>query len=245
MDGTFVTKTEEKGRKAGEEEKGNKKGKKIGSKTRKERKEKSAVDSIAFIPRRKDSEEWCGGEKWRKTKGREKRGARKRRLGRWKRAVKGKKRGGKGRKKGGKGRGEKEKGAWRVCIFFFLFFFFIHLTITHRSYSLQTGGEGGQGASVDYEDVALFSDEKKYVALIKSDADSERNYGGCATRWVHLGPRVFTEQPVFRLFLFPFSVSLPPSRGLFPISRFACRDFGKIVTRFFRDYSRPRVVLVP
>lgn len=124
MDGTFVTKTEEKGRKAGEEEKGNKKGKKIGSKTRKERKEKSAVDSIGFIPRRKDSEEWCGGEKWRKTKGREKRGARERRLGRWKRAVKGKKRGGKGRKKGGKGRGEKEKGAWRVCIFFFLFFFF-------------------------------------------------------------------------------------------------------------------------
>lgn len=39
------------------------------------------------------------------------------------------------RKKGGKGRGEKEKGAWRVCIFFFLFF--IHLTITHRSYSPQ------------------------------------------------------------------------------------------------------------
>lgn len=98
---------------------------------------------------------------------------------------------------------------------------------------------------MDYEDVALFSDEKNYVALIKSDADSERNYGGCATRWVHLGPRVFTEQPVFRLFLFPFSVSLPPSRGLFPISQFACRDFGKIVTRFFRDYSRPRVVLVP
>lgn len=153
-----------------------------------------------------------------------------------------KEREGKGRKKGGKGRGKKEKGAWRVCIFFF---FFIHLTITHRSYSLQAGGEGGQGASVDYEDVALFSDEKKYVALIKSDADSERNYGGCATRWVHLGPRVFTEQPVFRLFLFPFSVSLPPSRGLFPISRFACRDFGKIVTRFFRDYSRPRVVPVP
>lgn len=73
---------------------------------------------------------------------------------------------------------------------------------------------------MDYEDVALFSDEKKYVALIKSDADSERNYGGCATRWVHLGPRVFTEQPVFRLFLFPFSVSLPPSR---PLSYFSVR----------------------
>lgn len=156
--------------------------------------------------------------------------------------MKGKKRGGKGRKKGGKGRGEKEKGAWRVCIFFFLFFFF-HPFNDHPPVVLSA--DRGQGASVDYEDVALFSDEKKYVALIKSDADSERNYGGCATRWVHLGPRVFTEQPVFRLFLFPFSVSLPPSRGLFPISRFACRDFGKIVTRFFRDYSRPRVVLVP
>lgn len=28
------------------------------------------------------------------------------------------------RKKGGKGRGEKEKGAWRVCIFPFFFFCF-------------------------------------------------------------------------------------------------------------------------
>lgn len=162
----------------------------------------------------------------------------------WRRAVKGKKRRGRGRegRKEVKGEGKKRRVPGGFAYFFF---FFIHLTITHRSYSLQAGGEGGQGASVDYEDVALFSDEKKYVALIKSDADSERNYGGCATRWVHLGPRVFTEQPVFRLFLFPFSVSLPPSRGLFPISRFACRDFGKIVTRFFRDYSRPRVVPVP
>lgn len=75
-----MTKT---GEKAGEEEKGNKKKKKkIGSKSRKEEKEKSGVDSIGFIPRRKDSEEWCGGEKWRKTKGRKKWGARERKLGR-------------------------------------------------------------------------------------------------------------------------------------------------------------------
>lgn len=42
-----------------------------------------------------------------------------------------------------------------------------------------------------------------------------------------MGPRVFTEQPVFRLFLFPFSVSLPPSRGLFPISRLAVSRLRK------------------
>lgn len=42
-----------------------------------------------------------------------------------------------------------------------------------------------------------------------------------------MGPGVFTEQPVFRLFLFPFSVSLPPSRGLFPISRLAVSRLRK------------------
>lgn len=133
----------------------------------------------------------------------------------------------------GRGRGKK-KSAWRVCIFFF-----IHLTITHRSYSLQaaSSGRGGQGAGVDYEDVALFSDEKKYVALIKSDADAERNYGA-ARRAGFIWGLAFSPSNLFfayfcSLFLFPY----PHRNVLFPISRFACRNFRKIVARFFGNYS--------
>lgn len=145
--------------------------------------------------------------------------------------------------------GKKNRRVPRGFVYFlFLFFFFlcIHLTITHRSCCLQatSAGRRGERAGVDYEDVALFSDEKKYVALIKSDADGERNYGGCATTLrVHSGPRVFTEQPVFffsstfflSLISVPLSVSLsplPPPFGragsfLFLGSR-ARRDFEKI-----------------
>ena len=63
---------------------------------------------------------------------------------------------------------------------------------------------------MDYEDVALFSDEKKYVALIKSDADAERNYGAARRARFIWGPRIFTEQPVFRLFFLPFFRFLTP-----------------------------------
>lgn len=58
---------------------------------------------------------------------------------------------------------------------------------------------------MDYEDVALFSDEKKYVALIKNATPTVNAITGAARRSGFIrGPRVFTEQPVFRLFLFRF-----------------------------------------
>lgn len=95
----------------GKEEEGKKK--KIDSKTgRKE--EKYVVDSIGFIPRRKDSKEWRGREKWRKTKKGGKNGERK--LGRWKIAMKGKR----GRKEG-KGEEKKRRVPGGFAYFFFCF----------------------------------------------------------------------------------------------------------------------------
>lgn len=97
---------------------------------------------------------------------------------------------------------------------------------------------------MDYEDVALFSDEKKYVALIKSDADSERNYGA-ARRGGFIWGLAFSPSNLFFAYfcsLFPFPYPHRAASFLFLGS--PCRDFGKIVTRFFPDYSGPRRVLV-
>lgn len=60
--------------------------------------------------------------------------------------------------------------------------------------------------------MALFSDEKKYVALIKSDADGERNYEA-ARRARFIWSLAFSPSNLFfAYFSSLFSVSLPPSR---------------------------------
>lgn len=93
---------------------------------RKEGKERESI-RLDLFPRSKDSEEWRGGEKWRKTKGeKETKGSEGEKTGKMEKSGERKEK--EGGEEGREGRkevkGEGEKGAWRVCIFFFSVFFF-------------------------------------------------------------------------------------------------------------------------
>lgn len=142
------------------------------------------------------------------------------------------------KKGGGNYEVKEESGEKEGCLEGLHFFFFRPFN-DHPPVVLPTGSEqparGGVRAGVDYEDVALFSDEKKYVALIKSDADGERNYGPTRRAGFIRGLAFSPSNLFFAYFCSasPFPCTVQPR--LFPISRLACHDFGKFVTRLFSN----------